>query len=441
MRFFIILILMCSCQPAKRSFKEIKESGVLKVVTRNTPTTYYEDRNGELAGLEYDMVMAYAKSLGLKVQFTIAESVEESLDLVRLGKVDLAAAGLTHTKQRETEFLFGPSYQEVSQQLICQKGKKAKSFDDLRKFSLVIVDGSSYQENLIKLSQKYPKIRWSIAEDNSSFLLIDEVARNKFDCTIADSNIIDVYRRYYPDLDVSLSLSRPENLGWIMHKKNKELKSSIEQWFKPFKRKNRLNKLKNEYYGFIKEFDSYDIKVFIKRIKSRLGKYKKLFQQAAKETGWEWTLLAAVSYQESHWNPRAISPTGVKGLMMLTKLTAKSMGVKNRLDPKESIFGGAHYLKMMETRIPSYIPKPDRFYMALASYNVGYAHLRDARGVAAWKEVNPNSWVGVREALPYLSQKSIYQRLPHGYARGLEPVIYVSRIRNYHELLLRNLGK
>jgi membrane-bound lytic murein transglycosylase F len=150
-------------------------------------------------------------------------------------------------------------------------------------------------------------------------------------------------------------------------------------------------------------------------------------------------LLAAISYQESHWNPKAKSPTGVRGFMMLTRNTAKAMGVKNRLDPKASILGGARYLERLEKRVPSYIPYPDRKWMTLASYNVGFAHVRDARGVAAWQGENPNTWTGLREVLPLLSSKKIYKRLPHGYARGLEPVLYVSRIRNYHGVIKREL--
>ena len=97
--------------------------------------------------------------------------------------------------------------------------------------------------------------------------------------------------------------------------------------------------------------------------------------------------------------------------------------------------------KKLESRIPKYIPKPDRVWMALAAYNVGFSHLRDARGVTAWINDNPNRWSGVSKALPLLSKKKYYKRLPNGYARGWQPVIYVNRIRNYHDLLLEALEK
>lgn len=187
------------------------------------------------------------------------------------------------------------------------------------------------------------------------------------------------------------------------------------------------------------DFDSFDIKKFNRRIQTRLPKYKDLLKKAALEHGWDWTLLAAIAYQESHWNPKAKSPTGVRGFMMLTRATAKEVGVKNRLSAEESIIGGARYLRKLEDRIPSYIPYPDRLWLALASYNVGFSHVRDARGLAAWQNQNPNSWQGVRESLPLLSARLHFKRLPHGYARGLEPVLYVDRIRNYHNILQRKL--
>ncbi len=179
----------------------------------------------------------------------------------------------------------------------------------------------------------------------------------------------------------------------------------------------------------------YDRKVFFKHLKTRFPKYREHFQKAAKKQNLPWKLLASQAYQESHWNRRAKSPTGVRGLMMLTRRTAASLGIRNRLDPVKSINGGAKYLARMQKRIPRPVVKADRTFFALAAYNVGLGHIKDARILARRENKNPNTWRDMTHVLPLLSQKKYYKSLRYGYARGHEPVKYVQRIRAYHSLL------
>ena len=150
----------------------------------------------------------------------------------------------------------------------------------------------------------------------------------------------------------------------------------------------------------------------------------------------DWRLLAAIGYQESHWQPRAISSTGVRGLMMLTLRTAKEVNIKNRLDPVSSIRGGAEYFVKQWHRLPEDIVEPDRSWFALAAYNVGFSHLKDAWQITQWQGNDPTQWVNVSKSLPLLANKQWYPHLSHGYARGWEPVIYVNNIRSYHEILI-----
>ncbi len=181
---------------------------------------------------------------------------------------------------------------------------------------------------------------------------------------------------------------------------------------------------------------SYEVQMFLKHISTRLPNYREEFQQAGEQTGIPWVLLASMAYQESKWNRHAISPTGVRGLMMLTRSTASDLGIKNRLDPKKSIAGGARYLAKLYKRLPKAIQSPDeRMHLALASYNVGLGHVRDARLLSRKLGKNPNLWEDIKEVLPLLAQKQYYRQLPHRYARGWEPVQYVSRIREYRKIL------
>ena len=130
-----------------------------------------------------------------------------------------------------------------------------------------------------------------------------------------------------------------------------------------------------------------------------------------------------------------MSPTGVRGIMMLTQATASELGIENREDPASSIRGGARFFATLKDRLEPEIPEPDRTWMALAAYNVGYGHLQDARTIVTMQSGDPNRWVDVRAALPLLAQKKWYQRVPYGYARGWEPVSYVENIRNYRDIL------
>ena len=146
-------------------------------------------------------------------------------------------------------------------------------------------------------------------------------------------------------------------------------------------------------------------------------------------------MLAAAGYQESHWRSHAVSPTGVRGIMMLTQATASYLGVSDRLDPETSIFGGARFLARQLERLPDSVEEPDRTWFALAAYNVGFNHIKDARQIVEWQGGDPNKWVNLSEALPLLSKRVWYARLPHGYARGWEPVRYVKNIRAYYNII------
>ena len=188
-------------------------------------------------------------------------------------------------------------------------------------------------------------------------------------------------------------------------------------------------------YGHVEDFDYVGTKIFRRHIEKRLPTYQAFFEKAANKQDVDWRLIAAIGYQESHWNPDAVSPTGVRGIMMLTLKTAKDMKIKNRLDPESSISGGARYFKKTHGRMDKNIAEPDRTWMAMAAYNVGYGHLQDARKITVKLKKNPNLWIDVKQALPLLAKSKWYKQTRYGYARGWEPVRYVENIRSYYDIL------
>lgn len=424
---------------ASADIDAIKSAGVLRVATRNAPTTYYINRNRQPVGPEYAMARAFADSVGVELELVETKSVSKALAAVENGKADLAAAGLTATAGRANRFAFGPSYQQVSQQVVCRtRSKQAKSVEELSSVNLVVIADSSYDERLQSLKQEHPALVWQTNAKQGTEQLLHQVWKKKIDCTVADSNIVDINQRYYPQLKVMFELSEPEPLAWAMGKQSHTLHSAVNDWFENYKSSGDLAAMHARYYGYIPEFDYVEKSKLVERIDERYSKYDHLFEKAADKHNIPVGLLAAQGYQESHWDPLAKSPTGVRGIMMLTNRTAKSLGVDNRLDPKQSIYGGAQYLEKMQGRLDESIEEPDRTYFALAAYNVGLAHLRDAQKLATQFGKDPHSWSDVREVLPKLSEKRYYSKLKYGYARGTEPVRYVQRIRDYEDVIAKH---
>jgi len=416
---------------------EVVKRGELIVVTRNAPTTYYQVRNNQYAGIEYDMVRAFTKYLNVKPRFIVKDTVEEIFTALSSGEADVAAAGLTITDLRKEKYLFGPSYQSVNQKVICHRQARQipKSMDEFKDQQLHVSSGTSYAEQLMALQKDYPTVMWQQNPDWDTEYLLQQVQKKKLDCTIADSNIFAVNQRYYPQLSAAFDLSDQAPLAWVMRKNSGNLHNKITEWFQAYKEQGHLDATVNRYYGHLDEFDYFDTQKFRQRIKKRLPKYRKWFMQAASKQKLDWRLLAAQSYQESHWNRRAKSPTGVRGIMMLTLPTARQLGVKSRLDAKSNIFAGAKYLNQLKKRLPKQVKEPDRTWMALAAYNFGFGHLIDAMQLAREMDKSPELWVELEEVIPLLSQRKYYRKLKHGYARGGEAISYVKQIRDYRDIL------
>ncbi len=434
--FITWLLQLCCLAYIQKDFSldQLKKNKELRIVVKNSATSYFIDRDGNEAGLDYELGKIIANRIGLLPKFIVKDSIHDVLITLRGGGADIALAGLSKTKDREEDFLISNRYQSIRQELVCNKKFKIRGLDRLSRVSILVTRDSSYVQTLEELKKKYPKIKFSQSAILSSEEILEEVWKGNIDCTIADSNIIAISRRSFPELRMQKSFEY-EGLVALFPKSHSDLRFEVNKIIEENLKNGNLSIIEHKYYDHYDDFDYYDLKVFKKRINQRLKRYKKHFKAAAKKYNLDWKLLAAISYQESHWNPKARSYTGVRGLMMLTKATAKQMGVKNRRDAKQSIYGGAKYIKRLIDRMPKYLSKSDKVWMALASYNVGFYHLRDARSLTVWQNKNPNSWKDVSETLPLLSKRKYYRKLPYGYARGHEPVNYVNRIREYLELL------
>lgn len=424
----------------------IREKGRLDVVILNSPTTYYAGTEKEM-GFEYDLISAFAKEVEVDLNLTVVYTVSEALQKSREGVGDITVAGLTITDARKKEFKFGPQYHTVQEQLICSNELyKKKTFprdlQDLVGLNILIGEDTSYEGTLNKLKGEIDGFEFNTTTEYSTEQLLGLTHKEEIDCTVADSSVFMINQRYFPKLVRALVLSDRKSLAWIIQDdEDQSVNEALYKWLNRYERSGKMAELRDHYFTFLSIFDYYDTSIFYKRLESRLPKYKEHFIGAGEKYNIPWMILAAQSYQESHWNPKATSHTGVRGMMMLTNNTAKLLGVKNRIDVKQSIYGGAKYLRVIERKLPPEIKGKNRWAFTLASYNVGYGHILDAQTLARKLNINPNSWIAMKEVLPLLTQKKYFSKLKYGYARGNEPVKYVDAIQNYYDILQKHEAK
>lgn len=432
-------LLLAACGDAPReaaTLSALEEDGVLKVATRNGSTTYYLNRHEQPIGPEYDLVSAFARDNDWEVEWLMLDSTADVLQALEQGTVHIAAAGLTHRPTRDERFTKGPAHTEITQQLVCNRELRPipRSAADLPRLNTHVTAGSSYAETLKTLREADSSINFTESTRHSTEILLSQVANGRIDCTVADSNIVQVTRRYWPALEIIADLSEGQNLGWYLPQGNADLAATAKGWMNSGAGNTAIAAMETRYYAYISDFDFVDLRALNRRLSDRLPNFRRHFTRAEENTGMPAELLAALAYQESHWDPEARSATGVRGLMMLTQRTAESLGV-DRLDPPQAIEGGARYLADLHARLPDTIPEPDRTYLALASYNIGRGHLLDARQMARNMGKNPDSWEDMQEVLPLKADPRYYPQTRYGYARGYEPVHYVQRIRNYQDVI------
>lgn len=417
--------------------ERIQSSGELSFITRNTPTTYYIGPQGP-TGFEYELASAFAHYLGVTPKVVISDEFSKILPSVSNKTAHLAAAGITVTELRRRFVNFSQSYQDITQLVIYKAGnKKPRSIENLRGAVIHVIRGSSHEELLKELKKEHDFLVWRSHESTDINMIMHKVDTGEYQYAISDSNDYEFNKRFYPGLRKGFHISQSQSLAWAFPKsKDNSVVDAANKFLQLSKENGLLQRLHEKHYSHVPGLNYAGALTFRKHIHSRLENLIPIFKQVAEENDIDWRFLAAVSYQESLWNPKAVSPTGVRGLMMLTKITAKQLGIENRTDPFDSTKGGASYLLKLKDRIPQRITEPDRTWMALAAYNVGFGHLEDARVLTQSRGGNPDQWADVRESLPLLTQKEWYKKTKFGYARGHEPVLYVRNIRNYYDLLV-----
>lgn len=409
----------------------------LVVLTHPGPLTYEAGGEGDPpGGLEHDLIQLFAEELGVTVRFKVVPRHEIRKRLAH-HEAHLAAGWLTPAP--DTEFKFSKPYLSSRDVLVRHEaGLPVSSLEMLEGRTVTASRGSRQYRALVALQQQIPSLQIREFPSETPFDLLEAVARQEEDLALVDGAILNMGMNYYPMLQAGLEIGKPQPIAWLFPADgNPEVFNRAQRFIEKIASSSTLSQLRDRYLGHLERLRQIDVATFINRIATVLPKYRALFEQAQLITDIDWRLLAAIAYQESNWDPLNTSPTGVRGMMMLTEETADHLGVSNRLDPEESILGGARYVAMLRNSLPPSTPEPDRTWQTLAAYNIGPGHFNAARAMARQLGANPDSWYEMKKVLPLLARPQYYQRLKSGPARGGEAVVMAENVRMFYDILQR----
>lgn len=431
-----LLLVLSACSDGLSQLERIQSRGELRVALIATPPLYFPDES-LIKGYDYDIVSNYASSIGVKLEIIRTDTIGDVTTLLKQGKAHIGIAGNSPSTPDE-RIADSIPYDHDEWLIIGNRSNRLpESIDEMIPPSTVVVaKGSKPALVMTELKKQNPQLYWLELPNANNRQVLEQVNKNNFKLTVINAKVYKYYRYIYPEIKVAFTLENQYPSVWLTHKNDDvSILTSINEFISRYKKSGKLEKSYNSYFRHLNVFNYTDSVHYLRLIKTKLPLYWPYFKRAAVDNQFDERFLAAVSYQESHWNKKARSHTGVRGLMMLTKDTAKRVGVRNRLDPEQSIMGGAKYLNILKESLSDNIKEPDRFWMTLASYNIGLGHLEDARILTQKQGDDPNLWIDVEKHLPKLSEKKWHKKTKYGYARGHEPVEFVRRVRRYYDIL------
>ena len=415
-------------QPAAR--------GELRVITGNSPHSFHVYRN-EATGFDYELAREFAAHLNLNLRIVPKETWQDMVSALDRGEGDLIA-GAEITRARSAQTAFSISYMEVQQHLVSNRERAPlTSLNDLSGRTVDLGRGSAHVEFLEELQRRGINVSVRTHDDRSEGSLIPLVAKGEIDCTVAASNVAFLSRRYYPATAVrSLGEEAFISLGWAVPLHARALLLSVNRFFGAITESGRFDEIYEKYHPNIEAFDYLDLKAFHEGIRTRLPRFRPFIKDAARRNGFDWCLIAAQIYQESHLDPLASGPNGSQGLMQILPVTARSLKVSDPFDPVASIKGGVAYLRSLYDMYEG-ADETERLMVALAAYNAGPGHVNDARRLAARMGLDPARWGSLARTLPLLRTRRYYQDAEQGFCRGDITVAYVRRIMTYYDILKR----
>lgn len=423
-------------QAEQNRYAQIQQTQALRVGMINHPLAYFVGADGK-AGIEYDLATAFAQYLNVALEVQTFENSEALFNALKENKIDIAAAGLLYQSEQAAAFQFGASYYSASWQVAYKKGaQRPYQLADLQG-ELLVPAGSAVLPILQQLQEQNPKLRWRITDQFTQEELLLQVAEGKIPYTVAVSVDISAAQHIKPDIAVGFDLTDEAPVVWyLQNSAYSELQAAVLEFMNQANENGVIARIEEKYFNPLARFDYVDVASYLRAIESTLPKYQHLFEKYRGDLDWQ--MLAAIAYQESHWDPNATSPTGVRGMMMLTRDTADRMKIQDRTNAEQSVKAGSEYLHTLISQLPQTIAKDDRIWFGLAAYNMGMGHLIDVRRLTKQLGGDPDNWLDVKKNLPLLAEKRYYTGLKYGYARGFEAFTYVENIRRYYHSIINH---
>lgn len=446
MRTLLILvaIFLAGCEPRvtprlsdMMKVTDYRTAGELRVATRVDPVTYRNGEDGSSSGFEHDLLLKLGEHLGVPVRFLIFPDAARALDAVLQGQAHVAATGVGRNDR--LPIAWTSPLREIDYILV-GRSEDGEIADErgLAGRTVSVRHGSLSADFMGQVRKRVPGLTLHYPANAGDDRLLQQLSQGKLDLVATDRVHFAIAAQTLPNLAIAYDLPVSSNVAWALAPNARDdLPARIEAFLSEARASDILARKEDRYFGHIRRLDDAAVTAFLARIQARLPRYREHFQDAQAQTGVDWRLLAALAYQESHWDPLATSWSGVRGMMMLTSETADRLGVKDRLDPRESILGGARYFSMLREQLPDEVPEPDRSWMAAAAYNLGMGHMNGARSIATRMGKDNTSWLDMKAVLPLMAKPEYASRLKAGAARGGEAVIMAENIRNYHDILLR----
>ena len=443
-------ILGSEDMPHHYRIHEIQERGRLIAATDFNSTDYFIYR-GEPMGFQYEKLKMFADFLGVELEVQVVNSLDEAFQSLNEGKSDVIAMGLTVTRQRSEKVDFTLPKLQTRQMLVQRKPdnwRKMRTWDDIEKQlirnpmdlagkTVKVQKSSAHSERLENLSEE---IGWPIIVEEDPLLeveqLVESVANGMMDYTICDEHLAGFFEKQYPELDIRTPVSFPQNIAWAVRKDSDSLLIAINEWLA----------INNETYASKHLADKYfnsPRTAFMAKSEAvsfngkKISQYDEILRNISKQHDFDWRLVAALVYQESQFNSDAKSWAGAYGLMQIMPATAKLLGIDSTASEFEQLEAGILYLKMLDDELPKEISGPDeRIKFILAAYNLGIAHVFDARRLAEKNGKDPNVWSGnvdyyiLNKSNPHYYRDSVVR---YGYARGEETYNFVLEVLDRFE--------
>ncbi len=458
---FLVIVLLANCNKTKENSKvesiqekallpkeeierdldEIILSDTLRVLTRNNILTYFLYR-GEERGFEFELIRKFAEELDINLKIVVPPNWDDLIPYLKEGKGDIIACSMTLTDEREKLLNFSKPYNFVHQVILTKKNDFGiEKIEDLAGKKIHVVNGSSYHQQLLLLQEDFqtngikPEIQIELVDKEmlkGNESLVKLLLEGQVEITVLDNNIAEAEKTFYPDLHIGIPISEEQEVAWAVRKSSKSLLDSLNKFHKSIYRSEFFNILKKRYYHKPKIVSRYKKAFYAFSNDNRISKYDELIQKYSEDYGFDWVLIASQMYEESEFKPNAKSWAGAVGLMQIMPRTARGYGFEEKHSLEQNIEIGIKHLRELYKLFDN-ADSENRLRLALAAYNVGQGHVRDAQSLAIWDGKDSNDWEVVSDYLKKLSRKEFYSKVKYGYCRGWQTVRYVDTIMQRYE--------